>query len=111
MKEYIEREAAVKEIQRAAIFNRDAISKDWEVSLFVRSLYGLINRLPAAPVREVVMGEWIEDEYGFVHCPICGMEWDEPEHPATNFCPNCGTDMREPVADIDVGRKEEGGQT
>ena len=35
----------------------------------------------------------------------------DPQGHNMNFCPNCGTDMREPVADIDVGRKEEGGQT
>lgn len=46
-------------------------------------------------VRPVVRGEWVEDDYGFIHCSICGMEWDEPEHPKTNFCPNCGADMRE----------------
>ena len=39
-------------------------------------------------------GEWIEDEYGFIHCSKCGMEWDEPEHPQTNFCPSCGSRMR-----------------
>ena len=39
-------------------------------------------------------GEWIEDEYGYIHCSRCRMEWDEPEHPQTNFCPNCGAKMR-----------------
>ena len=39
-------------------------------------------------------GEWIEDEYGYIHCSRCRMEWDEPEHPQTNFCPNCGARMQ-----------------
>ena len=39
-------------------------------------------------------GEWIEDEYGYIHCSRCRMEWDEPEHPQTNFCPNCGAKMK-----------------
>ena len=38
-------------------------------------------------------GEWIEDEYGYIHCSRCEMEWDEPEHPQTNYCPNCGCAM------------------
>lgn len=38
-------------------------------------------------------GEWIEDEYGYTHCSECGMEWDEPEHPPTKFCPECGALM------------------
>lgn len=38
-------------------------------------------------------GEWAEDEYGYIHCSKCGMEWDEPEHPKTNFCPSCGARM------------------
>jgi rubrerythrin len=56
------------------------------------------NALEAAEQRiEELMpkeGEWIEDEYGYIHCSKCGMEWDEPEHPQTNFCPNCGARMR-----------------
>lgn len=39
-------------------------------------------------------GEWIEDEYGYIHCSRCGMEWDEPEHPNTKYCPNCGAKMK-----------------
>ena len=39
-------------------------------------------------------GEWIEDEYGYIHCSKCEMEWDEPEHPQTNYCPNCGARMK-----------------
>ena len=39
-------------------------------------------------------GEWIEDEYGYIHCSKCEMEWDEPEHPNTNYCPNCGAKMK-----------------
>ena len=49
--------------------------------------------LPAAAVVEVVRGEWVEDEYGFIHCSQCLMEWDEPEHPETNYCPHCGAKM------------------
>lgn len=54
-----------------------------------------LDEVPAADVRPVVRGKWVEDDYGFVRCSTCGMEWEEPEHPKTNYCPNCGADMRE----------------
>lgn len=64
-------------------------------------------RLPSAPVREVVQGRWDIKAYG-CYCSVCGTGSNMPYW---NFCPNCGADMRGPVANIDVGRKEKGGQT
>lgn len=52
---------------------------------------GWLDRLEVQLPKEC---EWIEDEYGYIHCSECGMEWDEPEHPQTNFCPNCGKRMK-----------------
>ena len=46
-------------------------------------------------------GEWIEDEYGYIHCSECGMEWDEPEHPPTKFCPCCGAQIKEATTNAD----------
>lgn len=77
MKEYIEREAMIKRISDEWSLLRDAILED-------------VNAVPTADVRENVHGEWVEDDYGYIHCSHCGMEWDEPEHPKTNFCPDCG---------------------
>lgn len=34
-------------------------------------------------------GSWVEDEYGYSHCPSCGYEFDDPEH-VEDFCPSCG---------------------
>ena len=59
-----------------------------------------VEAIPAADVRPVVRGEW-----GYrwkIHgdgrrptelfpCTVCGFE----NTSATNFCPNCGADMRE----------------
>ena len=47
-----------------------------------------IDDIPTADVRENVKGEWIVED-GEVVCSECG----EP-HIETNFCPNCGADMR-----------------
>ena len=59
-----------------------------------------VNRMPTADVRENVKGEWIYDGksfkngYNWMHCSACGGK--EVDCPAgrTNFCPNCGADMR-----------------
>ena len=43
-------------------------------------------------------GHWIETEYHRYRCPICrekGMsDWDNIHDKKTDFCPNCGADMR-----------------
>ena len=54
----------------------------------------IVDVQPTAVPMAVEPGRWVEDEYGFVHCSRCGMEWDEPEHPETNYCPHCGSVMR-----------------
>ena len=53
-----------------------------------------LKDLPTADVRPVVMGKWkerrfSEDVYG-AECSVCHTTWDY----GTNFCPNCGADMR-----------------
>lgn len=67
-----------------------------------------LDYVPAADVRPVVRGEWLEfvgsayhgvDDDGEVkwrdvsifHCDKCGRKTVVKE----NFCPNCGADMRE----------------
>ena len=54
-----------------------------------------IRNIPAADVRPVVRGEWrerrfSEDVYG-AECSVCHTTWDY----GTNFCPNCGAEMKE----------------
>lgn len=43
----------------------------------------------AEPVKH---GRWIEDEYGIPHCSECKAINNTVFR---NYCPNCGTDMRE----------------
>ena len=89
MAEYIEREAAIK------MLRGEAIAK------FPMSFaYGIIaasekiKAIPAADVRPVVRGKWIElgkysDGYNW-RCSVCKRE----STMAINYCPNCGADMR-----------------
>lgn len=54
----------------------------------------------APTIEERKKGKWIHDGYDiphgvdWMHCSVCGRR--EPHVPAamTNFCPNCGADMR-----------------
>lgn len=49
----------------------------------------------AADVRPVVHGEWLpakDGYYGHVMCSAC----HKIESHETDFCPNCGADMRKP---------------
>lgn len=58
--------------------------------------FEIVNRIPAADVVEVRKGRWANGAFGYGHywCTACQKEvWSEEEK--TNFCPNCGADMRE----------------
>ena len=39
-------------------------------------------------------GRWIDAQYPYSKCSICGEELDTLSYEA-NYCPNCGADMRE----------------
>jgi rubrerythrin len=81
MAEYIEREALLSA----------AKGYDW-----VTGLKTVLKRIPAADVRPVVKGKWV-DPFDCVcyRCTACGeyVNREDPEVPF-NFCPNCGADMR-----------------
>lgn len=50
--------------------------------------------LPAEDVRPVVRGRWIINSDGYY--PYCSSCKQEPQgRTMTDFCPNCGADMRE----------------
>ena len=53
------------------------------------------NEIPAADVRPVVRGKWAlqYDGDGQWHCSQCGNRYIY----TTDFCPNCGADMRETI--------------
>ena len=62
------------------------------------NIYYEVDHAPTADVVEVKRGKWekrtfivfdneIKDSY---HCSECNTTWDT----ATNYCPNCGANMR-----------------
>lgn len=62
-----------------------------------------IDQMPTADVRENVRGEWFDhcDDNDFIdgiECSNCGHTWSLISD-KSNFCPNCGADMRGDHAD------------
>ena len=93
MAEYIEREAFIKYLRKTADELYDAPAMPMS--------YGIIGcaneakAFPAADVRENVRGRWrpyspLTDTY---ECDKCGYQVID-ESFCTNYCPNCGADMR-----------------
>jgi hypothetical protein len=77
----------------------------------------LLENVPSADARPVVRGKWIrgnenrtspiKDSYT---CSVCGEKTLSGfcGNPAkTNFCPNCGADMREPNLDTTKGENHD----
>lgn len=93
MDDYISREAAIKE------FFDDCMDREWCKSNGEScSRINNINTVPATNVRPVVKGKWIDgkcDQCG-AHAPYWCMA---STYHTTNFCPNCGAEMREVKAD------------
>lgn len=90
--EYIEKQAAVtipvlpKEHRKYQTMNLDdAYENGWYDAL------ECVEKLPPANVRPVVRGEWIGDG----DCIICSNCKTAYTFMGSNFCPNCGADMRE----------------
>ena len=83
MAEYIEREKLIEHLKKDPLF--DLVER--------YGITGVIEAAPAADVREVVRASWGNPNPYTAQCTNCGMLFWKG-YPA-NFCPNCGTDMRE----------------
>jgi len=103
MAEYIEREAAIAPLRRWQKTLAKTYGKNDE---YVKCLDDIIDKLidiPAADVRPVTKGWWIEhhhSEYGrrlrdCIECSNCRCWFSVEELLRCSFCPNCGADMRE----------------
>lgn len=103
MPEYIEREKLTEAFK---IWQNTLIETYGKNDEYVRCLDSVllgIDNSPAADVRPVVRGRWIEKEKDGVWwyaCSACGEHipngrWGQKWH--STFCPNCGADMREEI--------------
>lgn len=99
-REYIDREAVYPLAKKICDAFR---SGEYSPVLMPHIILDLIDAIPAADVRPVVRGKWnytemYFDDYAWV-CSVCGEPWvlndGTPAENNMNFCPNCGSDMRE----------------
>ena len=83
MKEYIEREAVLAEA-------------DYDGNFVLVVPAKKIRNLPAADVVERKRGRWeVYLDGKYLMCSACKASfWDENGDGGTNFCPNCGADMK-----------------
>lgn len=90
MAEYIEREAAIKRMEELHFG-----CKDFHICGGVLLELNALKAIPAADVRPVERGNWTRFDYVPVghdyECSKCGYMNDM----MSNYCPNCGADMRE----------------
>ena len=95
MAEYIEREAAIKRFNFAVL---DCLGM--EPTIRAGDIIKALESIPATDVRPVVRGKWTlghlpstsGGSYAVVQCSECNSQFPIWR---TNFCPNCGADMRE----------------
>ena len=99
MAEYIEREKLIEHLRKDPLF--DLVER--------YGITGVIESIPAADVRPVKRGRWIQTtqpmgwrDEDCAECSVCGEDFVLDELAMEdftnlmNFCPNCGADMREP---------------
>jgi hypothetical protein len=96
--EYITKDAAIETVINYEFENCPDYMRDFATKLksaVCADIRTDLQSLPAADVRPVERGEWLEpdDDYGYLVCSVC--EERSPNDERWNFCPNCGADMRE----------------
>ena len=67
----------------------------------------ILEQQPTIEAQPVVYGEWIENTFGYFVCSKCKriakgdvvgfFSYRKFRQEKTNFCPNCGADMRKKV--------------
>lgn len=90
--DYISRSAFKEEVRRLSTHYLN----EWSTL----GVLAAVDRIPAADVREVKRGKWTTEHlastsggtYAVVRCSECFSQFPMWH---TNFCPNCGADMRE----------------
>ena len=97
--DYISREAAIRVIDELYV------KRPLDSDRFVLTGVGArLEELPDADVRPVVRGKWIIHKpfdsgrhncNECIECSVCGTWFGHDCYEISNFCPNCGADMRE----------------
>lgn len=91
MAEYIDRETLFEEIRKEfrPYWQIPCDYEDRVTQKMVTKMRGLIDKLPAADVVEVVHSKWIKRN-NERRCPICQYFYMTNGTTVYNFCPMCG---------------------
>ena len=81
-----------KLVEKGQASKRYKLGEIWELN--GAELRDVIRGIPTANVRENVKGEWLHTPTWWIYCSVCGKEPPNESNVATDFCPNCGADMR-----------------
>lgn len=108
MAEYIDREAFIKEKRKQ--YCDDCDRRKGMKNGKYKTLYDIgeapcrscgigdvlddVEDYPAADVREVVRGKWIEEPGHIPHCSNCGRYSDDADTGDAICCPFCGAEMK-----------------
>lgn len=93
MSEYIDREAAKLNTMSLIIYCNEEPGDMW-ISGIYDALVSL-REVPAANVRPVVRGEWIQNADGNCVCSVCNLGLSNCAASIFfKYCPFCGADMR-----------------
>ena len=104
MARYIDREQALSHPFANGHYDHESVAKS-KLEDFILGYEGYkewLETLPTADVRENVHGKWrlTEASPHWLYCDKCykrmlqNAEWVETYNIPTNYCPNCGADMR-----------------
>ena len=102
MADYIDKEKLRHAMYHEA-FETDTDLQKWDSGCWIRYrlFENIVDALPAADVKPVVHGKWVAssipcEEYVCSNCGGACWYYDYQGKVArSNFCPNCGADMRE----------------
>ena len=95
MTDYISREAVLDLLSSAITMSTCLSVSECKARMLQQEIdIDLVKSIPAADVREVVRGKWLVGTYGRVHhiCSCCKFDYFSTH--TSNFCPNCGAEMR-----------------
>lgn len=85
MSKYIEVDAVMRELEREV-----ELADDWKTA---HEIANVVKYFPTADVRPNVHGEWAKICWKAFRCSEC----KNISEYYTDFCPNCGADMRKEV--------------
>lgn len=94
MKEYIERPVLVGKLTSSEVQHA---MREMDGNQAYSFFLTLVNNEPAADVVEVKRGRWeVYLDGKYLMCSACKASfWDENGDGGSNFCPNCGANMKE----------------